>query len=199
MQDHRTQLATLIASRICHDLISPVGAISNGLELVALGGSLSNGPELSLINESCASASARIRFFRVAFGAARGQDMGAAEISSILQDKTALGRLSIDWQYTENVARSDARLLFLLILCLETAMPFEGHITVSRSPRRWRLEGKTKRMNAVPEMWEILSNPAMPPNLSPGEVHFALVGPALAAANRRLSVELGETSIRISA
>ena len=60
------KLATLVASRLCHDLVSPVGAISNGLELIALAGT--PGPEeMELIEQSCTSATARLNFFRVAF------------------------------------------------------------------------------------------------------------------------------------
>ena len=60
-------LAKLIASRICHDLISPVGAIANGMELVALTGADIT-PEFELISDSVAGANARIKFYRVALG-----------------------------------------------------------------------------------------------------------------------------------
>ncbi|HMS96693.1 MAG TPA: histidine phosphotransferase, partial [Tabrizicola sp.] len=59
-------LAALIASRICHDLISPLGAIGNGVELLAMERA---GPELDLLSESVAHANARIRLFRISFGA----------------------------------------------------------------------------------------------------------------------------------
>jgi histidine phosphotransferase ChpT len=64
-------LTSLIGSRICHDLISPLGAIGNGVELLAMSGT-APGPEMDLISQSVENANARIRFFRVAFGAARG-------------------------------------------------------------------------------------------------------------------------------
>lgn len=54
--------AALIGSRICHDLISPIGAINNGLELIEMSAP-SLGPEMALISDSVTSASARIRFF----------------------------------------------------------------------------------------------------------------------------------------
>ena len=59
-----TELAALIGSRICHDLVSPIGAIGNGVELLAMAGAA--GPEVRLIAESVAAANARIRFFRIA-------------------------------------------------------------------------------------------------------------------------------------
>ena len=68
MDQHIDNLAALIGSRICHDLISPIGAVTNGLELMSMAGG--TGPELELVNESAANANARIRLFRLAFGQA---------------------------------------------------------------------------------------------------------------------------------
>ncbi len=63
MSHTHSNLATLIGSRICHDLISPIGAIHNGLELLELSGGMSQTPEMQLIVESCANARARVTFF----------------------------------------------------------------------------------------------------------------------------------------
>ena len=65
MQQTNASLATLIGSRICHDLISPIGAINNGLELLELTGG-AQGPEMDLISNSVEHAEARIKFFRIA-------------------------------------------------------------------------------------------------------------------------------------
>ncbi|MEO0403208.1 MAG: histidine phosphotransferase, partial [Pseudomonadota bacterium] len=69
MGQTNVNLAALIGSRICHDLISPIGAINNGLELLGMSDQR-DGPEIDLISESVENASARIRFFRIAYGAA---------------------------------------------------------------------------------------------------------------------------------
>lgn len=57
----RDDLTSLVGTRICHDLVNPLGAISNGVELMTLSG-VQRSPELDLIEESIQSASARIRF-----------------------------------------------------------------------------------------------------------------------------------------
>ena len=62
-------IAALIRSRICHDLISPIGAIGNGVELLTMSASAGGSPELDLIADSVHNANARIRFFRIAYGA----------------------------------------------------------------------------------------------------------------------------------
>ena len=90
MGETNVNLAALIGSRICHDLISPIGAISNGLELLDLAGGV-QGPEMDLIADSVGNAGARIRFFRIAYGAAGDQMLGRAEVVSVLDDMTRGG------------------------------------------------------------------------------------------------------------
>src|SRR6056297_564783 len=101
----QAELAALVGSRICHDLISPIGAISNGVELIALTDN-SGGAEMALIKQSVESAAARIRFFRIAYGAAAaGQTTQTAEIKSILGALADGGRVSYDWQLPDGQER----------------------------------------------------------------------------------------------
>ncbi|MCH2164240.1 MAG: histidine phosphotransferase family protein [Marinovum sp.] len=192
MHDHRTQLATLIASRICHDLISPVGAISNGLELVALGGAAPDGPELNLISESCDNANARIRFFRVAYGAANDTaQMASHEVRNILDGMTRGGRLSVAWAPNEDCSRADVQLAFLGVQCVETALRRGGKVTISIRPGRIELAAEAERITPDPALWHHLSptpngNSVMGEglNLAAAHVQFALL-PMLAADRGR--------------
>ena len=73
MPDTEVDLAALLCSRLCHDLLSPVGAMNNGLELLAD----EHDPEMKrrcmdLLAESAKSAADKLKFFRLAFGAAGG-------------------------------------------------------------------------------------------------------------------------------
>ncbi len=63
-----SELAALLCSRICHDVISPVGALNNGLELLDEPGAEADA--MALIQISARNASARLQFLRIAFGAA---------------------------------------------------------------------------------------------------------------------------------
>ncbi|MBL9060119.1 MAG: histidine phosphotransferase, partial [Mangrovicoccus sp.] len=115
-------LVALIGSRICHDLISPIGAIGNGIELIGLTGS-GAGPEMALISESVTNAQARIRFYRLAFGAGKGgQNVTGAEAAEILRDVYGSSRLGVEWEPRGEILRPEAKLVFLLIQCLESAM-----------------------------------------------------------------------------
>src|SRR5437868_14170938 len=93
------ELAALLCSRVCHDLISPVGAIVNGLEV------LDDNPKpedrnfaLELIKKSAKTASARLQFCRLAFGAA-----GSAGAQIDLSDAETMARAFIEDDKTKLV------------------------------------------------------------------------------------------------
>jgi histidine phosphotransferase ChpT len=192
-------LTALLGSRICHDLISPIGAIGNGVELLMMDG-MGNSPELALIVDSVAHANARIRFFRVAFGAAGASDqrIGRAEVVNILNDLTRGGRLTIDWQSPQDLSRREVKIAFLAIQCLESAMPQGGNLVIHRGDTRWTLKGETARVRIEAPLWDFLSNPTAVADVGPGDVHFALLRDEIARQHRRLTVELGDGAVRMS-
>ena len=103
----RPDLAALVGSRICHDLISPLGAIGNGVELLGMTG-VPDGPEMDLIAESVGNANARIRFFRIAFGAAAAdQRIGAGRNRLDPRGRSRDGRIAYRWQAEGDVERRD--------------------------------------------------------------------------------------------
>jgi len=194
----KLDLAALLGSRICHDLISPIGAISNGLELLMMDGS-QGGPEMVLISESVANANARIRFFRVAFGLAQGeQRMGRSEVQSILSDLTRGGRLQIDWQSEVELYRGEVKIAFLLIQCLESAMAYGGKVTVLVADGRWTITGAANKLRIEPDLWGILVDPTSTVSVIPSQVQFPLVAQELAERHLRLTTELSATEIKLT-
>lgn len=193
----KPDLAALIGSRICHDLISPIGAIGNGVELMLME-AVGKGPELSLISESVANANARIRYFRIAFGAA-GSDarIGRPEVLSILSETTKGGRLQISWTSPADLARREVKIAFLLIQCLETAMPWGGQIAVVFEGPRCSVTGTATRLRVDPALWAVLSNPQASADITPALVHFALVPAEMQTQGRRMTVEIDATEIRM--
>ncbi len=157
-----------------------------------------SGPEIALIAESVANANARIRFFRIAFGASsEGQRIGRPEIRSILTDITRGGRLAIDWIAPNDLPRMDVKLAFLAIQCLETAMAFGGKINADLTGEKCAITGSATKLKIDPDLWEVLSNPQAKHQITPAQVHFALLTSELSRLKRRLSVDVQESQIRL--
>lgn len=194
----KPDLAALIGSRICHDLISPIGAIGNGIELMLMDGA-AKGPEMALITESVAHANARIRFFRVAFGACGpDQRIGRAEVASILSDMTQGGRIAVDWVSPPDLPRRDVKLVFLLLQCAESAMPYGGLVSIERGDARWTLVASAPKLKLDMALWECLISPTAPPDLTPAQVQFLLVPDEFTRQHRRLTAEIAQDEIRLS-
>lgn len=190
-------LVALVGSRIAHDLASPIGAIANGVELLGLTGREAS-PELALIAESVANASARIKTFRIAFGAAQaGQVVPEAEIAALTAGDGR--KLEIAWQVPGDVARAEAKLAFLALMCLEAALPWGGRVTVTRDGATLQIAASAERMKAVPELWDFLAGltPA-PESVAPAQVQFVLLATEADAQGRPLHLSRGETAIRIA-
>ena len=197
MQD-KPDLAALIGSRICHDLISPIGAIGNGVELMMMDGTAKT-PELALIAESVANANARIRYFRVAFGSAGAdQRIGRGEAAGIIADMTRGGRLQVEWISPSDLSRREVKLAFLLLQCLETAIACGGKIRVEKGESGWVMQAEAPRLKIDPALWEVLTERHAPAEIGAGQVHFALVPEELHAQGKRLVAELRENGIKLS-
>lgn len=190
-------LAALLGSRICHDLINPLGAIGNGVELLRMTQAAS--PELELIADSVAHAQARIRMFRLAFGAVREeQRISGREIGSILEGLGKGGKLRFAWSVPVEVSRQEAKLLLLLVQCCENAMPWGGVLSIGHEGAQWQLAGQASRLRLEPSLWDGLPRGEAPENPSPAEVHFALVPQMLADTGRQLHMQTDEESLKIS-
>jgi len=127
-------LAALLCSRVCHDLISPTGAIVNGLEVLEEDGDAETKSfALDLIKKSARAASARLQFCRIAFGAAGST---GAQVDTGDAEKMARGFIEDDkTNLTWNVARTllpknRVKLLMNMLVIAGQAIPRGGTLTV---------------------------------------------------------------------
>ncbi len=199
MSEAHTKLAAMVGSRLCHDLISPIGAIHNGLELLSLTNEGGSSAEMSLIEESCSSASARIRFFRVAFGqAGPGQNMSAREVRALLKELNGGGRIKTEWEPGDDVSREVAQLIFLCFLCCESALPMGGDVHITESKNIWRITATGPRVNPKQEDWSALVERMMPEDVAPSNVQFAFLSIMAQQANIPLQAAILDDRIVIS-
>lgn len=192
-------LATLVASRICHDLISPIGAIGNGVELMLID---QTGPivqEMALIMQSTSAANARIRFFRIAFGlCSPDQRIGRQEVATILDDLTTGSRIKVVLDSPNNLARRDVKLVFLGFLCFEGALPQGGAITLTMTDQGWHLAANAARLRVEADLWAGLANLDLYSDITPTQVHFPLMVLEAARQHRRLTFWQSETELHLT-
>ena len=128
------ELAALLCSRVCHDLISPVGAIVNGLEV------LDDNPKpedrefaLDLIRKSAKTASARLQFCRLAFGAAgsAGAQIDLGDAQAMARGHIEDGKTTITWNLPRLLLpKNRVKLLLNMLVIAQQTIPRGGMLTV---------------------------------------------------------------------
>jgi histidine phosphotransferase ChpT len=127
-------LAALLCSRVCHDVISPVGAIVNGLELFE--DEKDEGMRksaLELVKKSATQASGRLQFARIAFGAAgsAGSELDLGDAETVVRGMLLDERLTIVWNLPRALlSKNRVKLLLNLILIASSSIPRGGKLTV---------------------------------------------------------------------
>lgn len=137
--------AALLCSRLCHDLLSPVGAFNNGLELMAD----EQDPEmrercLDLLAESAKTSANKLKFFRLAFGSAGGfgESVPSPEVRQAIEGMfAASGRVKVGWLVNEvYLAKRAAKILLNLALIAGDALVRGGQLDVGAEVREDMIE-----------------------------------------------------------
>lgn len=132
------EFAQLLASRICHDLISPVAAVNNGIELLLE--ETDNDIEarqraLELIDDSAKVAAIKLKLMRAAFGAGKvlSDNCSVNELLFLCQPIADKNKINIEWNHTNNryFGQTEGRLLLNLLLVLFESLPRGGRIELS--------------------------------------------------------------------
>ncbi|AFL53705.1 histidine phosphotransferase [Sinorhizobium sp. BJ1] len=156
-------LAALLCSRVCHDIISPVGAINNGLELLDEGGA--DADAMDLIRTSALNASVRLKFARLAFGASGsvGASIDTGEAEKAAKDFAAAEKKTeVNWSGPRAIiAKNRVKLLLNLFLIAYGAIPRGGSIDITLENPEYdaifTLVAKGRMMRVPPKLVELLS------------------------------------------
>ena len=133
-------LASLLCSRLCHDLMSPVGALNNGIELLAD----EQDPDmrekcLELLADSARASANKLKFFRLAFGAAGGfgEEIDTAEAQAALEGVFGPERrIELGWVVSEGkLPKGAVKLLLNLALLAGDALVRGGRLDVGAEAR----------------------------------------------------------------
>ncbi len=136
LQDLRVM--ELMASRMCHDLISPVGAINNGIELLEEMGAQVGEEAVKLIGHSAEQASRRLRLFRLCYGAAGADaNLTCDDVLATARDYLTGGRVVLVWDSVllrgAEVPRGTAKVLLNVVVLAVETLVHGGTITVTHN------------------------------------------------------------------
>jgi histidine phosphotransferase ChpT len=128
------EFAALMVSRVCHDLVGPLGAVVNGLEVLEdERDATMRADALKLVTSSADQALARIQFMRIAFGAAgsAGAELDLGEVGRLVTGLLAGGRVALEWNVPRAYWGKDwAKLLMNATLLAADCLPRGGTVTV---------------------------------------------------------------------
>ncbi len=184
------RVAGLLASRLCHDLVGPLGAVCNGLELLAEDDAMAN-EALALAQRSAKRAASRLQFFRYAFGAAGGEpNFGPAEARPIALNLLNSGEIAIDWPESKDsgLPAGVGRLLLNLTLLAAECLPRGGSIRVALGPNRIGIEAKGPQARLSGETTAAIADTVLPAQLSARTVVGYYVRQLITSLGGRLDV-----------
>lgn len=157
MANHSVEFASLLCSRLCHDLLSPVGALNNGIELLAD----ETDPEmrarcLELLAESARASANKLKFFRLAFGAAGGfgESVDTREAKAAIEGLFGPdGRIHVGWMVAEPALPKGAiKILLNLALIAGDALVRGGNLDIGAEGGEIVVRAEGARLVLDPEL-----------------------------------------------
>jgi len=154
-------LGSLLCSRLCHDLMSPVGALNNGIELLAD----EQDPDmrdrcLELLSDSAKATANKLKFFRLAFGAAGGfgDQVATSEARTALEGLVgADGKIELGWMVgAEKLSKGATKLLLNLALIAGDALVRGGRLDVGAEGSEIAIRAEGPRIALDPAIRDTL-------------------------------------------
>lgn len=172
MVNRSAEFASLLCSRLCHDLLSPVGALNNGIELLAD----ETDPEMrercmELLAESARATANRLKFFRLAFGAAGGfgERVDTREAYAAIEGlHGASGKVRLGWMVeADALPKTAIKVLLNLALIAGDALVRGGQLDIGADGREVVIRAEGPRLALDAEIRNALLGQADPDLLSP--------------------------------
>lgn len=171
-------LADLTASRIAHEVVGPIGAINNGLELIQELGDDAGGDATALVAASAKAAGTRLQFYRMAYGRA---GFGVTNLADLRAVAAALfdgaPRHDLAWPLPPvlpSIGVGVGRLVLILAEIAKEALPRGGVVRISISEETVDVSAENGEVGLPEPMPAVLSGSVGASDLSPGTVHGAL-------------------------
>jgi len=176
----------LLSSKICHDLISPVSAINNGVELIEDIGESVVGEAMKLIADSAAQSARRLKMFRMAYGRAGSEEsLPFRDVRAVVEQYFSVGKVSLNWPENLDLQeltdwRGSLKTLINIIILAEELLPYGGTIALQRLSSddtigcRLEIAGKAVHISAA--FQEALDGLTPVDNLNPRTIQSYITG-----------------------
>ena len=191
------RVAELICSRLCHDLISPISAINNGIELIAEVGDEARPDADVLIAESARNASKRLRVFRYAYGLA-GQDVGLDEIRHVALAYFEDTKVAVDWPpLSVALPMGAGKVILNLLLMAPDLVRGACKVSLAASPGEIALYYSGTNAKLDEDIAAALNGAVLSDNLDPRSAHAVLTASQAARLGGRLAHAIDGENITI--
>jgi len=184
MYSDAEEITAQVTARICHDLVSPLGAIQNGLELMELSGHTPS-EEFDLVRQSTQNANSTLSFLRVAFRTSEdSREMPRGDIERLLFGHFHARRLDVVWDIDGPQRRTDVTTCFLMAMCFESAMPTGGRLVFRKAEPSWAIEATSNRFEFDEALWASIGEDASA-RTTASAIHFELARQSLKSCHAR--------------
>jgi histidine phosphotransferase ChpT len=200
MDSKSVEFASLLASRLCHDLLSPIGALNNGIELLAD----EHDPEmrarcLELLAESAQTSATKLKFFRLAFGAAGGFDdeIDTREAKTAIEGLVGTqGRVTLNWMVEQaTMSKPSIKILLNLALIAADALVRGGTLLVGAENNEIVVRAEGERLVLDPELKTALLGKTSEDALTPRAAAAWLVHVLVEEGNGEILVSEPEENV----
>ncbi|MDR3448495.1 MAG: histidine phosphotransferase family protein [Alphaproteobacteria bacterium] len=172
----------LLSSKVCHDLVSPVSAINNGVELIEdIGGSVVE-EAMKLIGDSAVNAARRLRLFRMAYGRAGSEEnLSVRDVRQVAEQYLSGGKITLVWNEDQSLPEGAVQRGFLktvlnMIILAEETLAYGGVVTVRDAGSGCRLEVVGRSAHLSLQLQEALDGAVAVDELSPRSIQAYVTG-----------------------
>ena len=201
------EFASFLVSRMCHDLVGPMGAVVNGLEVLederdpAL-----RADALKIVTQSADQALARLQFLRIAFGAAgsAGAELDLGEVGRLVSGLLAATRVKLDWQAARtNWPKDWAKLLMNASMLAADCLPRGGSVLVTTAPpgaAPWfRIQASGTHLKVFEEVERALRGTSSPDDVDARGIQPVLTARLARSLQTALSLTVKDGGIELNA
>ena len=195
-------LSALISSRVCHDLINPVGAIGSGLEVLddpAMEETMRDAA-LTLIRSGAKKALALLSYARLAYGSAGGfgAQISMEDAQKALTELYDTTKADLDWQIGGGLAaKENVKALMVLAYAAADCIPRGGTVSITGDINDFEITSSGKKLLLQDDLVRALKGDAT--ELAPKFTPALLVHKLVTSANGKISVEKSEEKVTFKA